>query len=183
MSFIQIAITHSKGHMPACPWLPGLLYSLHLIHAGHCWPTLVSKTSGHSWANLAQSLVGSLLLSPGSWCTQGFLPEADGKSDRLYFGLQITADGDCSHKIKFLALWKKSYDKPRQHIEKQRHYFASKGPSSQSYGFSSSHVWMWELDYKESWLPKKWKLMLSNCGTEEDSWESLGLPGDETSPS
>ena len=48
-----------------------------------------------------------------------------------------------------LAPWKKSSDKPRQHIKKQRHYFVKKGPSSQSYGFSSSHVWMWELDYKE----------------------------------
>ena len=45
---------------------------------------------------------------------------------------------------------------PRQHIKKQRHYFAHKGPSSQSYGFSSSHVWMWELDYKESWMLKNW---------------------------
>ena len=49
-------------------------------------------------------------------------------------------------------IWKKSYDKPRQHIKKQRHYFADKGPSSQSYGFSGSHIWMWELDYKESWV-------------------------------
>ena len=55
-----------------------------------------------------------------------------------------------------LAPWKKSYDKPRQHIKKQRHYFANKGPSSQSYGFSSSHVWIWELDHKESWLLKNW---------------------------
>ena len=55
-----------------------------------------------------------------------------------------------------LAPWKKSYDQPRQHIQKQRHYFANKGPFSQSYGFSSSHVWMWELDYKESWAPKNW---------------------------
>ena len=53
-----------------------------------------------------------------------------------------------------LAPWKKSYDQPRQHIKNQRHYFADKGPSSQSYGFSSSHVWMWELDHKESWAPK-----------------------------
>ena len=45
---------------------------------------------------------------------------------------------------------------PRQHIKKQRHYFANKDPSSQNYGFSSSHVWMWELDYKESWAPKNW---------------------------
>ena len=55
-----------------------------------------------------------------------------------------------------LAPWKKSYDKPRQHIKKQRYYFADKGPSSQSYGFSSSHVWIWELDDKESWVPKNW---------------------------
>ena len=45
---------------------------------------------------------------------------------------------------------------PRQHIKKQRHYFADKSPSSQSYGFSNSHVWMWELNYKESWAPKNW---------------------------
>ena len=55
-----------------------------------------------------------------------------------------------------LTPWKESYDQPRQHIKKQRHYFANKGPSSQSYGFSSSHVWMWELDYKESWVLKNW---------------------------
>ena len=52
--------------------------------------------------------------------------------------------------------WKKSYEKPRQHIKKQRHYFANKGPSSQGYGFSSSLVWMWELDHIESWALKNW---------------------------
>ena len=51
---------------------------------------------------------------------------------------------------------KESYDQPRQHIKKQRHYFANRGPSSQGYGFSSSHVWMWELNYKDSWVPKNW---------------------------
>ena len=55
-----------------------------------------------------------------------------------------------------LAPWKKCYDQPRQHIKKQRHYFTNKGPSSQIYGFSSSHVWMWELDHKEDWVPKNW---------------------------
>ena len=55
-----------------------------------------------------------------------------------------------------LTPWKKSYDQPRQHIQKQRHYFANKGPSSQSYGFSCGHVWMWELDCEESWAPKNW---------------------------
>ena len=55
-----------------------------------------------------------------------------------------------------LTPWKESYDQPRQHIEKQRHYFVNKGPSSKGYGFSSGHVWMWELDYKESWAPMNW---------------------------
>ena len=55
-----------------------------------------------------------------------------------------------------LAPWKKSCDQPRQHIKKQRHYFANKGQSNQSYDFSSSHVWMWELDYKESLALKNW---------------------------
>ena len=52
--------------------------------------------------------------------------------------------------------WKKSYDKPRQHIKNQRHHFADKGPYSQSYSFSSSHIWMWELDHKEGWELKSW---------------------------
>ena len=55
-------------------------------------------------------------------------------------GSKITEDGDCSHEIKTLTPWKESYDQPRQRIKKQKHYFANKDPSSQSYGFSSSHV-------------------------------------------
>ena len=59
-------------------------------------------------------------------------------------------------KLKDATPWKESYNQPRQHTKKQRHYFVNKGPSSQSYGFSSSHEWMWELDYKESWVLKNW---------------------------
>ena len=55
-----------------------------------------------------------------------------------------------------LTPWEESYDQARQHIQKQRHYFINKGPSSQGYGFSSSHGWMWNLDYKVSWAPKNW---------------------------
>ena len=55
-----------------------------------------------------------------------------------------------------LSPLKERYDKPRQHILKQRHYFADKGLYSQSYSFSSCHVWMWELDHKEGWVPKNW---------------------------
>ena len=77
-------------------------------------------------------------------------------SDFIFLGSKITADGDCSHEIKMLTPWKESYDQPRWHIQKQRHYFANKSPSSQGYGFSSGHVWIWELDSKESWPPKNW---------------------------
>ena len=62
--------------------------------------------------------------------------------DFIFWDSKITADGDFNHEIKTIAPWKKCYDQPRQHIKKQRHYFANKGSSSQSYGFSSSHVWM-----------------------------------------
>ena len=63
--------------------------------------------------------------------------------DFIFWGSKITADGDCSHEIKrMLTPWKESYEQPRQHIKRQRHYFANKGPTSQGYGFSSSHVWM-----------------------------------------
>ena len=64
--------------------------------------------------------------------------------DFIFLDSKITADGDCSHeiKIKTLTPWKESYDQPRQHIKKQRHYFVNKGPSSQSFGFSNSHVWI-----------------------------------------
>ena len=74
-------------------------------------------------------------------------------TDFIFLGSKITADGDCSHEIKRLLLLRRKF---RQHIKKQRHYFADKGPSSQSCGFSSNHVWMWELDYKESWELKNW---------------------------
>ena len=81
--------------------------------------------------------------------------------DFIFGGSKITADGDCSHEIKrYLLLGRKD---DQQHIKKQRYYFGNKGPSSQSYGFSSSHVSMWELEYKESWALKNrcfWTVVL-----------------------
>ena len=62
--------------------------------------------------------------------------------DFVLGGSKIIADGDCSHEINTLTPWKKSYDEPRQYIKKQGHYFVNKGPSSQDYSLSSSHVWM-----------------------------------------
>ena len=82
--------------------------------------------------------------------------QIDGKTmetvtDFIFLGSRITVDGDCSHEIKRrkAAPWKKSCGKPRHCIKKQSYHFPNKDPSSQSYGFSSSHVWMWELDSKE----------------------------------
>ena len=95
------------------------------------------------------------------WQTDGETMET--VTDFIFLDSKITANGDWSHEIKALASWKKSYDQSRQHIKKQRRYFTNKGPSSQGYGFSSSHVWMWELDYKEGWAPKNccfWTVVL-----------------------
>ena len=90
-----------------------------------------------------------------SWQIDGETMET--VTDFILLGSKITMDSDCSHEIKrHLLAWKKSCDQPRQHIKKQRHHFASKGLYSHSYGFSSSHVWMWELDHKEGWAPKNW---------------------------
>ena len=95
--------------------------------------------------------------------------QIDGETMEIVTGFdfwdsKITADGDCSYKIKkMLTPWKKSYDHPRKHTKKQRHYIANKGPSSQRYGFSSGHVCMWALAYKESWVLKNgwfWTVLL-----------------------
>ena len=74
----------------------------------------------------------------------------------IFLGSKITADGDCSHEIKGRWLLGRKSMTNLDSILKSRHYFAGKGLSSQSYGFSSSHLWMWELDYKESWVLKNW---------------------------
>ena len=80
-------------------------------------------------------------------------------TDFLFLDSKITADGDCSHEIRRqFASWQKSYDKPTQYIKKQRHHFADKGPHSQGYGLSISHIQLWELDHKEGRVPKNWCL-------------------------
>ena len=89
-------------------------------------------------------------------------------TDFIFLGSKIT---------KTPAPWKKNYDKPRQHIKKQRHYFDNKGPSSQSYGFSSSHVCMWELDHKEGRALKNWCFWI----VLEKNFESL-LDSKEVKP-
>ena len=105
-----------------------------------------------------------------------------GNSDRLYFGggSQITADGDCSHEIKRRLLLGRKAMINLHSMLKSRHDFANKGPSSQGYGFSSGHVWMWELDYKESWVQKNdafelwcWRRLLRVSWTAKRSNHSI----------
>ena len=113
----------------------------------------VKEESGKSWLKAQHSKNEDY----GIW-SHHFMGNRWGNSVRLYFsGLQ----NHCRWwsqpwNKKMLTPWKENYDQPRQHIKKKRRYFANKGLSSQGYGFSSSHVWMWELDYKESCALKNW---------------------------
>ena len=85
-----------------------------------------------------------------SWQIDGETMET--VSDFIFLGFRITADGDCSHEIKRCSLLGRKVMTNLDNILKSRHYFVNNGPSSQGYGFSNSHVWMWELDYKEIWV-------------------------------
>ena len=105
-----------------------------------------------------------------SWQINGETVET--VTDFILGGSKVTADGDCSHEMKRRLLLGR---RVRQHIKKQRHYFASKGPSSQSYGFTSSHVQMWTVKKTEHQ-----ELIILNGGISEDSWESIGQQGDPT---
>ena len=96
-----------------------------------------------------------------SWQIDGETVET--VSDFIFLGSKITADGDCSHEIKRHLLLGRKAVTNLDSILKSRHYFADKGLCSHSYGFSNSLVWMWELDHKESWVPKNrcfWTVVL-----------------------
>ena len=102
-------------------------------------------------------------------------------ADFILGGSKITADCDCSHEIKRHLLFGRKVMTNLDSLLKSRHYFAYKGLSSQRYGFSSSHVWMWELDYIKKAECRRIDAFELWCG--EDSWEFLGLQEDPTSPS
>ena len=105
-----------------------------------------------------------------SWQINGEKQET--VADFIFLDSKITADSDCSHEMKRpLLLRRKTMTNLDSIFKKLRHYFAHKGPYSQCYGFSSSHIQMWELNHKEGWSMKE--LILSNYGAGEDSWESL----------
>ena len=101
-----------------------------------------------------------------------------GNSETLFFGASKSLEMmTAAMKLKDTCSLEGSYDQPRPHIKKQRHYFTNKGPSSQSYGFPSSHVWMWELGPKESWVLKNWCFQI--VALKKTLKESLGQQGDQ----
>ena len=138
-----------------------------LFYAG--WHTLMAESKEGlkslllKWKEESEKVGLKLNIQKTKIMASGPIPswQIDGETmetvtDFIFLGSKITADGDCSHDYKMLAPWKKSHDQPRQHMKKERHYFADKSPCRKSYGFSSSHVWMWELDHKESCVPENW---------------------------
>ena len=133
---IHYPMDHSS-FLPLLIWIP-------LIPTGRSW-----CPSSIYFAGLFQDIclvVSELLIHE----------KVETVADFIFLGSKITADTDCSHEIKRYLFFGRKADKSRQYIKKQRHHLADKGPYSQNYGFSSSHVWVWELDHKEGWVAKNW---------------------------
>ena len=130
----------------------GLIFGPRINILDSSFSPLVQRASWWKWKRVKKTvlkfnikktkIMASSLIT--SWPIDGETMET--VTDFIFLG----SKNHCCHEIKMVALWRESYDKPRQHIKKQRHYFVNKGPSSQSYGFSSNHVWMWELDLKKA---------------------------------
>ena len=142
----------------------------------------VKEESWNGWLKTEHSKTKIMASGPiTSWQIDG--ETMDTVKDFILPGVGVGVQNHCRWWLhpwneKILAPWKKSYDQPRQHIKKQRHYLADKGLSSKSYGLCNSHV------RYESWPIKKaecWRIDALNCSVGEDSWESLGLQGDPTS--
>ena len=140
----------SRVQLFATPWTAARQASLSITKS---WSLPVFKEESEK-VGLKLNIQKTKIMASGpttSWQTDGETMETVRDKRLYFFGLQ----NPCrwwlqSWNYKMLAPWKKSYDQPRQHIKKQRHYFANKGPSSQSNGFSSSHIWIWELTIKKA---------------------------------
>ena len=151
--------------MPQAVWLTFAAPRTPAPVADHCWPVPPQEILKHRSGSVSVGSLGlgahKILFEPSeslSWFDHfmGNRWGNSGNSVRLYFlGSKIIADGDCSHEIKRRLLLGSETMKNLDSLLK-RHYFASEGLFSQSCDFSRSHVWMWELDYKESWVPKNW---------------------------
>ena len=132
------------------------------------------------WERMCGGIEGHLTFVPGMWA-EGQFTMRQGLVSQRQIWILLTDHGRPVKGLKrCLLLGRKVMTNLDSILKKQRHYFANKCPSSQGYGFYSSRVWKWELDYKESWVPKNWCFWTVSVG--EDSLESLGLQGYPTSP-
>ena len=119
---------------------------------------LINKDERGEWkAGLKLNIQKTKIMASGpitSWQIEG--EKVETVTDFTFLGYKPLRTVTAAMKLKDVCSLEKSYDKPRQYIKKQRHHLANKSPYSQNYGFSSSHVWMWELDHKQDWAPKNW---------------------------
>ena len=168
--------------------LEGLMLKLKLQYFGHLMQranSLENPDAGKDWGREEKGTTEDEMVGWHDWHNgHGLgwtLGIGDGQGGLVSCGSWSQSRTPLSNWIELnWTPWKKSYDQSRQHTKKQRHYFADKGPSSQSYGFSSSHVWMRIGPERKLSVEE---LMILNCGVGEDSWKSLGLQGDPISPS
>jgi len=145
-------------NFPFLAWLPGSLSFSALILQEEL-KSLLIKVKECEKAGLKLNIQKMKITASGpitSWKRDGETMET--MTDLIFLGSKITADGNCSHEIKRHLLLGRKAMTNLDSVLKSRHHFANKGPSSQSYGFFSNHVWMRQLDHKESWAPKDWCL-------------------------
>ena len=132
-----------------------------------------SEKAGLEWNTQKMKIMSFVTIT--SWLIDGVKVET--VTGIIFLGSKVIADSDCSHEIKRHLLLGRKAVTNLHCIKKQRCHFADKGLYSQSYGFTSSRVWIWELDHKEGWVPK------NAPDVEEDPWESFGQQGDQISQS
>ena len=149
---IMMTTSGSSAHFFPVMEMPSSLFSAYLNLIRASWWRLKMRVK--SWLKTQRSKTKIMASCPITWQTDG--EEMETVTDFIFLGSKITGDSDWSHEIKRHLLLVRKAMTNLDSIKTQRYHFAYKGPYSQSYGFSSSHVWIWELDHKGGWALKNW---------------------------